>query len=40
MDAIQSNLTYILFYNIVIIKIIVSKVLSKQQLSIPLSQAK
>ena len=29
MDAIQSKLTYILFYNVFIIKVIISKILSK-----------
>ena len=33
MDAIQSKLTYILFYNVFTIKNIVSKVISKMQLS-------
>ena len=33
MDAIQSKLTYILFYNVFTIKTVVSKTISKVQLS-------
>ena len=38
MDAIQSNLTYILFYNVFIIKLSVSKIDSKQEINILLSK--
>ena len=37
MDAIQSKLTYIMFYNVFIIKFIVNKILTKHQLSIVLN---
>ena len=33
MDVIQSKLTYILFYNVIYYKIIVSKIISKVQLT-------
>ena len=34
MDAIQSNLTYVLFYNVFIIKVNISNLFIKQQLKI------
>ena len=40
MDTIKSNLTYILFYNVFYDKVIISKVFSKQKLSMQLSQQK
>ena len=40
MNAIQINFTYVMFYNVFIIEIIVSKILSRQWLSILLSQVR
>ena len=40
MDAIQPKLTYILFYNVLIIKVTVIRILSKQELSMRLSPVK